>query len=91
MVGGFKSLTGVTFWVRANLPSYAPKFEHFIDLYILLAGIRQKGVSSEEVRNKEVHNERVKRSAKHYMVLALFQRTFPEDWVCLMRTTIFQI
>ena len=69
MVGGFKSLTGVTFWVRANLPSDAPKFEHFIDLYILLAGIRQKGVSSEEVRNKEVHADRVKRSMKHSVVV----------------------
>ena len=48
MVGYFKSLTDVTFWVRSNLPSDAPKFEHFIDLDILLAGIRQTGVSSEE-------------------------------------------
>ena len=39
VVGDFKSLPDVTVWVRANLPSYAPKFEHFIDLYILLAGI----------------------------------------------------
>ena len=35
----FKSLTDVTVWVRANLPSNAPKFEHFIDLDILLVGI----------------------------------------------------
>ena len=91
VVEDFKSLTDVTVWVRANLPSDAPKFEHFIDLYILLAGIRQKGVSSEEIQNKEVHDERVKRSAKHYVVVTLFQRTFPEDWVCLTRTTIFQI
>ena len=39
VVGDFKSLTDVTVWVRANLPSDAPKFEHFIDLYILLAQI----------------------------------------------------
>ena len=79
MVGDFKYLTDVTVWVRANLPSDAPKFEHFIDLYILLAGIRQKGVSSEEVRNKEVHDERLKRSAKQSMVVTSFQRSFPED------------
>ena len=35
----FKSLTDVTVWVRANLPSDDPTFEHFIDLDILLAGI----------------------------------------------------
>ena len=69
LVGNFKSLTDVTVWVRANLPSDAPKFEHFIDLYILLAGIRQKGVSSEEVWNKEVHADRVKRSMKHSVVV----------------------
>ena len=39
VVGEFKSLTDVTVWVRANLTSDAPKFEHFIDLDILLAGI----------------------------------------------------
>ena len=39
VVGYFKSLTGVTVWVRAKLPLDAPKFEHFIDLEILLAGI----------------------------------------------------
>ena len=39
VVGDFKSLTDVTVWVRANLPSDTPKFEHFIDLDILLAGI----------------------------------------------------
>ena len=81
MVGEFKSLTDVTVWVRANLPSDAPKFEHFIDLYILLAGIRQKGVSSEEVWNKEVNSEIVNRSEKQYVVVTSFQRTFPEDWV----------
>ena len=39
MVGTFKSLTDVTVWLRENLLSDAPKFEHFIDLDILLAGI----------------------------------------------------
>ena len=39
VVGYCKSLTGVNVWVRANLPSDAPKFEHFIGLEILLAGI----------------------------------------------------
>ena len=38
-VGDFKSLTYVTVWVKAILPSYVPGFEHFIDLGILLAGI----------------------------------------------------
>ena len=52
VVGGFKSLTDITVWVQANFPSYAPKFEHFVDFYILLAGIIQTGMSSEEVRNK---------------------------------------
>ena len=61
MVGNFKSLNHFTVWVRANLPSDAQKFEHFIYLDILLAGIRHTGVSSEEVLNKEVHAERVKR------------------------------
>ena len=37
-------------------------------------------MSSEEFRNKEVHSERVKRSAKQSMVVTLFQRTSPEDW-----------
>ena len=37
VVGYFKSLTDVTVWVRANLPSDAQNFEHFIDLDILLA------------------------------------------------------
>ena len=53
--GYFKSLTDVTVWVQAKLPSDDPKFEHFIDLDIILTGIRQTGVSNEEVRNKEVH------------------------------------
>ena len=35
---------------------------------------------SEEVWNKEVHSERVKRSAKQSVVVTSFQRTFPEDW-----------
>ena len=39
VVGDFKSLTDVTFWVRANLPSDTTIFEHFIDLDILLAGL----------------------------------------------------
>ena len=60
-VGYFKSLTGVTVWLRANLPSDAPRFEHFIYLDIILAGIRQTVVISEEVRNKEVHFEIMKR------------------------------
>ena len=47
MVGDSKSITDVTVWVRANLPSDAPKFKHFIDLDILLAVIRQTGVISE--------------------------------------------
>ena len=47
LVEYFKSLTDVTVWVRANLPSDAKKFEHFIDLDILLEGILQTGVSSE--------------------------------------------
>ena len=39
VVGNFKPLTDVTVWVQANLTSDAPKFEHLIDLDILLAGI----------------------------------------------------
>ena len=39
MVVDSKSFTGVTVCVRANLPSDNPKFEHFVDLDILLAGI----------------------------------------------------
>ena len=39
VVGDFKSLTDVTVWLQANLPSDAPKFEYFIDLNILLARI----------------------------------------------------
>ena len=39
MVGDSKSLNDVTIWVQANLPSDDPKFEHFIDLDILLVGI----------------------------------------------------
>ena len=49
VVGEFKSLTDVTVWVRANIPSDGPKFEHFIDLDILLAVILYTGVISEEV------------------------------------------
>ena len=37
-------------------------------------------MSSEEVWNKEVHAERVKRSAKQSVVVTPFQRNFPEDW-----------
>ena len=39
VVGDFNSLTGVTVLVRSNIPSDVPKFEHFIDFDILLAGI----------------------------------------------------
>ena len=39
IVGDLNSLTDFTVWVRVNLPSDTPKFEHFIDLDILLAGI----------------------------------------------------
>ena len=66
--------------MQANILSDAPKFEHFIDLYILLAGICQTGVSSEELQNKEYHTERVKQSAKKSMVVTLFQRKYIEDW-----------
>ena len=37
-------------------------------------------MSSEEVRNKEVHDGRVKRLAKKYVLVTSFQRKFPEDW-----------
>ena len=40
VVVDFKSFTGVTVWVQLNLPSDAPRFEHFIDLNISLVGIR---------------------------------------------------
>ena len=39
MVGDFKLLNDGTVCVQENLPSDAPKFEHFIDLDILLEGI----------------------------------------------------
>ena len=39
MVGDLKYLNDVTVLAQANLPSYAPKFEHFIDLDIVLAVI----------------------------------------------------
>ena len=39
VVEDFNSLTDVTVLVQANLPSDATKFEHFIDLDIILAGI----------------------------------------------------
>ena len=81
MVGDFKLLNDGTVCVQENLPSDAPKFEHFIDLDILLEGIRQTRVISEEYRNKEVHTERVNRLAKQSMVETSFQRTFTEDWV----------
>ena len=80
MVGNFKSLNDVTVWVQEYLPSYAPKFEHFIDLGIILEGICQTILISEEVWNKEVHSERVKISTKQYVLVTLFQRTFPENW-----------
>ena len=80
VVGELNYLTDVTVLVRANLKSDAPKFEHFMDLDILLAGIFQTGVISEEVRNKEVHSERVKHSCKQSVAVMLFQRIPPEDW-----------
>ena len=49
VVGDFKSLTDVAIWVRSKRPSDTPKFEHFIDLDILLAGVIQIGVISKEV------------------------------------------
>ena len=39
VVGYFKSVTDVTVWVKANIPSDNPKFKHFVDLDILLEGI----------------------------------------------------
>ena len=48
VVGNLKSLNDVTVWVQANPPSDAPKFEHFIDLDILLAGIEHTGVTLRE-------------------------------------------
>ena len=39
VVGSFKSLTDVIVLVQANLPSDTPKFEHFVDLDILLARV----------------------------------------------------
>ena len=90
MIGDFKYLTDITVWVRANFPSDAPGFEHFIDLNILLAGIRQTGVSSEEVRNKEVHAERVKRSTKKSVVVNHFKGNFHRTGVRLMRIINFQ-
>ena len=39
VVGYVNSLTDVTIWVRDNLPSDAPKFEHFVDLENLLVEI----------------------------------------------------
>ena len=69
VVGDFESMPDVTVWVRDNLLSDAPKFEHIVDLEILLAGILHTEVSSEEVWNKEVHAERVKRLAKQSVVV----------------------
>ena len=37
-------------------------------------------MSSEEFRNKEVHAERVKRSARQSMVMISFKSNFPEEW-----------
>ena len=37
-------------------------------------------MSGEEVWNKEVHAERVKRSAKQSVMVKSFQRKFTEDW-----------
>ena len=39
VVGCIKFLAGVTVCAKANIPSDAPKFEHLIDLEILLEGI----------------------------------------------------
>ena len=39
VVGYFKSVTDVTVWVQANIPSDNLKSEHFVDLDILLEGI----------------------------------------------------
>ena len=80
VVGDFKSLTDVAIWVRSKRPSDTPKFEHFIDLGILLAGIFQTGLSRKEVRNKKYHPDRVKRSDKQSVVVAFFLRTPPEEW-----------
>ena len=66
--------------MRANLTSDAPTYEHFIDLENLLAGICQTGVSTEELQNKEVHTEKVKRLENQSVVATLFQRTYSEDW-----------
>ena len=38
-------------------------------------------MSREEVRNKEVHAERVKRLANQSVVVMSFKRTYPEKWV----------
>ena len=37
-----KYLADITVWVQANLPSDTPKFEHFIDLDVLLAVISRQ-------------------------------------------------
>ena len=79
VVGDFKSLTDVTVWVQSNFPSDTPKCEHFIYLGMLLVGIIQKGVSSEEVWKKEFHDERVKRLTKKYAVVTSFQRKSLKD------------
>ena len=90
MVEDFKFLTGVIVWLQENIPPNAPKFEHFVDLGILLAGIRQTVVISEEFWNKEVHSGRVKRLAKQYVVVTPFKGHFQRTWFCLMIIIIFQ-
>ena len=82
-------MSDVNVWVRANLPSDTPKYEHFIDLEILLEGMFQTGVSSEEVRNKEVNAEIVKYSENQYVGATSFQRTSPEDWGSSNEKTVF--
>ena len=76
----FKSLTDVAVWVRSKRPSDTSKFEHFVDLGFLFAGIFHTGVSSKEVRKKKFHAERVKRSDKQSVVVTFFKRTSPKDW-----------
>ena len=80
VVGDFMSLNDVTVWVRANFSSDAPKSEYFIDLDILLAGIRYTGVRSEDFQNKEFHAYIVKCLANKSVAVKSFQRNSPEDW-----------
>ena len=63
--------------MQENLLSDTPKFDPFIGLDILLKGIYQTGVSSEEVQNKEVRADRVKHLENQYVVVMSFQRMSP--------------